>query len=101
MRFNTNGVFWLLPSVAAGLRPAENGLPRRRRQRRHSYQPRANAPGLTAKETTRSAESAIHRRDEAGRWPAINSNRTQTQGVALGWYDAGLWPEGVVRMSFP
>jgi hypothetical protein len=37
------------------------------------------------------AESAIHRRDEAGHWPATNnSNRTRTQGVALGWYEAAF-----------
>ena len=81
-----------------------------RRQRRHSYQPRAT-PWVYRPTTIPSAESAIHRAArlrlgdvhpptgphepyEAGRWPAVEQKRTETQGAALGWYEPGRWPEG-------
>jgi len=60
------------------------GAPRCGRQRRPSLQTGGNALGWSAKKTVTSAESAIHRKDEAGRWPATNSNRPPTQGVAAG-----------------
>jgi hypothetical protein len=53
-------------------------------------------PGLVGQKMMESAESAFHN-GEAGRWPASISYGTRTQGVALGWYEAGRWPERVAE----
>jgi len=91
------------------------------RQRRHSYQPRAT-PWVYRPKTILSAESAVHclaglrpgpdaasgfelsgpkEPYDAGRWPAKEQTRTGTQGVALGWYESGLWPESNGYDQFP
>ena len=56
------------------------------------YQPRAT-PWVKTPKTFASAEGAIHTPDDAGRWPATESNSARSQGVALGWYESGLRPE--------
>ena len=61
---------------------------------------RGRRPGFIPHKPFR-ALKARFRRDEAGRWPATESNRTRTQGVALGWYEPGPWPEGAGPQEIP
>ena len=76
-----------------------------RRRRRQSYQPKARPPRpppwVHQPQTIPSAEGAIQggMRQAVGLQP--QSNRTQTQGVALGWYEAGRWPEGAGQQEVP
>jgi hypothetical protein len=58
-------------------------------------------PWVNHAKTFASAESAIHKWDETGRWPATESNCTRSQGVALGWYEPGPWPENLKLTSKP
>jgi hypothetical protein len=73
-----------------------------RRRRRHSYQPRAVAlgvsperrfPALKARFIPYPGRDRPNRAYEAGRWPAVGKRGYEPRAIALGWYEPGRWPE--------
>ena len=73
-----------------------------RRRRRHSYQPRAAAlgvspgrrfPALKARFILHPDRDQPSQAYEAGRWPAGAKRGHEPRAIALGWYESGRWPE--------